>query len=636
FSHRAQERDDNLLFVRDQLLRRMSDPGPLLSLYGQARRGESVPDDERDPLTGVLRLSGVTRVEDGALRVRNRIYERVFDSGWVARHMPDAELERQRAANLRLRTLLARSQVDKGRMMLRENDTDGLLYLAQARETADGMGKFADGIAEEWALWHWQLDGRLMQVFGHDDEVTAMGFSPDGRLFITGSADGNAQLWDTDTGERQGKPLAHGSRVGRDPRWVRVSPTSSLVCFSPDGRLLAVGGEDSRISVWNAETADLHLRLELDEPRTLDQMTITPDGNLVAYADTLGRRSVWRWDLRDGSVLVDGALLPHDAEGTGILTRDGSNMLVFDNDIGLAVIDAATAEVQWQIDRFGPLTSAVWSDSFIAAGTFVANVVVVYDWQGRPVHEFSTDVFSDTAKLGSDPAHVEITPDGRSFLSVTHRGLKLWDLTTGEARGEPILHEGWIVYRSFSADSRLLAGAFGSTVLVWDVETGEQVIEPIRLPNPVKGLMFHPTDPRTLAVQSVDRSVRLWNVGPAPLYSTLTTYPGPPEATNFSNGMVAFSAADPLVAACSARHPEVVVCNVETGETHCGPLVHTVAPNPAPAPWPPMPNAVAFSPDGRRLAVANGTHGIYLWDIHAATLAVPVQECAPASLAFSP
>src|SRR5262249_29662414 len=34
----------------------------------------------------------------GYLRIRNRIYERVFDREWVTQNMPDAEVRRQRAA----------------------------------------------------------------------------------------------------------------------------------------------------------------------------------------------------------------------------------------------------------------------------------------------------------------------------------------------------------------------------------------------------------------------------------------------------------------------------------------------------------------------------------------------------------
>ncbi len=95
----ARERDDNLLFVRERLLRSAdADIAGLLELYGQVRAGRCVPDDETNPLVSVLRLSGVTRSAGGLLRVRNRIYEHVFDRAWIAANMPDAELRRQKAA----------------------------------------------------------------------------------------------------------------------------------------------------------------------------------------------------------------------------------------------------------------------------------------------------------------------------------------------------------------------------------------------------------------------------------------------------------------------------------------------------------------------------------------------------------
>jgi tetratricopeptide (TPR) repeat protein len=97
-SSRARERDDNLLFVRDRLLRTDSDRVALLDLYARVRSNRPTPDDETDPLVNALRLSGIARVERGRLRVRNRIYEHVFDRNWIVANMPDAELQRQRAA----------------------------------------------------------------------------------------------------------------------------------------------------------------------------------------------------------------------------------------------------------------------------------------------------------------------------------------------------------------------------------------------------------------------------------------------------------------------------------------------------------------------------------------------------------
>jgi hypothetical protein len=111
FSHRARERDDNLLFVRERLLRSEADLIRLLRLYRQVHRStrlaslfgstfalrkiEPVADEETNPLAGILRLSGVAKVEKGLLRVRNRIYHRVFDQDWIEANMPVAELWRR-------------------------------------------------------------------------------------------------------------------------------------------------------------------------------------------------------------------------------------------------------------------------------------------------------------------------------------------------------------------------------------------------------------------------------------------------------------------------------------------------------------------------------------------------------------
>src|SRR5262249_55441353 len=101
----AQETDDNLLFVRERLLKSEVERAGLLDLYGQVRAGRPVRLDDTNQLVTVLRLSGITRVGapprtggPGCLWVRNRIYARVFDRAWIIQHMPDAELRRQREA----------------------------------------------------------------------------------------------------------------------------------------------------------------------------------------------------------------------------------------------------------------------------------------------------------------------------------------------------------------------------------------------------------------------------------------------------------------------------------------------------------------------------------------------------------
>jgi hypothetical protein len=56
-----------------------ADRASLLDLYARVRRGQRVADDVTNPFVTILRLAGVTRAVDRHLRVRNRIYARVFD-----------------------------------------------------------------------------------------------------------------------------------------------------------------------------------------------------------------------------------------------------------------------------------------------------------------------------------------------------------------------------------------------------------------------------------------------------------------------------------------------------------------------------------------------------------------------------
>src|SRR5690348_17502977 len=59
------------------------------------RSRKPVPDDSTNALIGVLHLSGITRTQDGLLKVRNRIYNRSFNEKWIAANMPDFEVRRR-------------------------------------------------------------------------------------------------------------------------------------------------------------------------------------------------------------------------------------------------------------------------------------------------------------------------------------------------------------------------------------------------------------------------------------------------------------------------------------------------------------------------------------------------------------
>jgi hypothetical protein len=83
FQAKSRETNINLADVGNRILAGAPDPAQVakyradvLSLYEKILKGQPVFDDESNKLAAVLKLSGIVRVEERLLKVRNRIYER--------------------------------------------------------------------------------------------------------------------------------------------------------------------------------------------------------------------------------------------------------------------------------------------------------------------------------------------------------------------------------------------------------------------------------------------------------------------------------------------------------------------------------------------------------------------------------
>ncbi|MDQ3586695.1 MAG: hypothetical protein M3407_13070, partial [Acidobacteriota bacterium] len=110
------------------------------------------------------------------------------------------------------------------------------------------------------------------QFFG----ALGVAFSPDNRLLATTTFNSNAvKLWETATG-RELRTLASSANAGAG--YLNILTGVSAVAFSADSRLLATGGRDNSLTLWDVTNGR--------ELRTFDAQAAAAANNLAALAGT--------------------------------------------------------------------------------------------------------------------------------------------------------------------------------------------------------------------------------------------------------------------------------------------------------------------------------------------------------------
>ena len=372
--------------------------------------------------------------------------------------------------------------------------------------TPDGSTLLTGGVRGAM-LWHLAVCQPNGPHLYHQGVVECAAFSPDGRKVLTGANDSRARLWDAVSGQRLGPPMPLRSPFSFS-RWAGSMFRVARVGFSPDGRVAFMEGDP-------------------DAPRPPIGWWDTPGlpPTLLNYASA-GGEVMGLWNAATGRPFELSADVQRaaqedreDAQSQPSQRQKGKKPRGL---IGMAFrADGLTLLIA---SRDG--TARLWDASSGRPLGPPMEKLVPIEAPGA-----DRDLPSPNAEPPTEHGatiRTELSPDGRTVSTLHKDGTaQWWDATTGqpinlplerpaENRAPPADGDNLLVRTSLSTDGRTaLKHDHGIEVRLRDAATGRQLGPPLKHQSGVATTKFSP-DERTVLSGCNDGTARLWDVAEWP------------------------------------------------------------------------------------------------------------------------